>query len=452
MKWARLMFGREFHIDDVSLLWDALFAMRAAGREPSLAADSWTNAPLPQSIELVAVAMVVREREFLMSRDYSQALKRLMKYPPVENVLSFAARARAMRRMMSEGCPLSEAFRRAIDDPKDRHDGEHAIERHESPSGGATGADRHAIRAAACESDASSKGAAGVTVGDRSRARGWIQGGLKQLKNVAKQAASAAKRSDAFASYTSPFANEDRETSAADGLVSRAAKDAPARHGQSPPRDVSKPFNVKHVASGATSFPSLGPGVLAAKLPSSQAETLAQVNAMAASRMRLGVHMDRLCRALEEEWATRADGTRAQQVVAELGMVRDVLLGRLEERACQWGLSTKTGACAAATRSDEEPCEVSSDAIVFGAKVREFYALHNPSKLDMAATIADQYIDRQDELWAMLRKKYPASSMDASPSAAKFAPALMTAAPVAGGAVEKASPRNGAAAHTGDEM
>ena len=136
MKWARLMFGREFHIDDVSLLWDALFAMRAAGREPSLAADGWTNAPLPQSIELVAVAMVVREREFLMSRDYSQALKRLMKYPPVENVLSFAARARAMRRMMSEGCPLSEAFRRATDDPKDRHDGEHAIERHESPSGG----------------------------------------------------------------------------------------------------------------------------------------------------------------------------------------------------------------------------------------------------------------------------------------------------------------------------
>lgn len=47
MKWVRLMFGREFHLEDVLVLWDGVFAMRAHG-----------GYGLLTSVEWIAVAMV----------------------------------------------------------------------------------------------------------------------------------------------------------------------------------------------------------------------------------------------------------------------------------------------------------------------------------------------------------------------------------------------------------
>lgn len=48
MKWARLMFGREFRVEHVMLLWDHIFASSWLGGRPDL----------PECIEVVAVAMV----------------------------------------------------------------------------------------------------------------------------------------------------------------------------------------------------------------------------------------------------------------------------------------------------------------------------------------------------------------------------------------------------------
>lgn len=48
MKWARLMFGREFRVESVLRLWDHMFASTAKEGRPNL----------PERIELVAVGMV----------------------------------------------------------------------------------------------------------------------------------------------------------------------------------------------------------------------------------------------------------------------------------------------------------------------------------------------------------------------------------------------------------
>lgn len=48
MKWARLMFGREFRVEGVLLLWDHIFASTWLDGRPDL----------PECIEVVAVAMV----------------------------------------------------------------------------------------------------------------------------------------------------------------------------------------------------------------------------------------------------------------------------------------------------------------------------------------------------------------------------------------------------------
>lgn len=48
MKWARLMFGREFRVEGVLLLWDHIFASAWLEGRPNL----------PECVETVAVAMV----------------------------------------------------------------------------------------------------------------------------------------------------------------------------------------------------------------------------------------------------------------------------------------------------------------------------------------------------------------------------------------------------------
>eukprot|EP00501_MAST-03F_sp_TOSAG23-6_P001936 GSMAST32.ASY1.ANO1.2017.1 assembled CDS len=80
----RIYFFFQFHIEDVLSLWDKLFAMRSNGSS------------LDKSIELVSVAMLLHVRDFLLERDYAYALKRLMKYPPVEDVTKFTSQAQQM--------------------------------------------------------------------------------------------------------------------------------------------------------------------------------------------------------------------------------------------------------------------------------------------------------------------------------------------------------------------
>ncbi|CAM9946583.1 unnamed protein product [Ectocarpus sp. 4 AP-2014] len=76
MKWARLMFGREFRVEGVLLLWDHIFASSWIEGQPDV----------PECIENVAVAMVVSIRHQLLAEDCTGCLQLLMRYPPDQGV------------------------------------------------------------------------------------------------------------------------------------------------------------------------------------------------------------------------------------------------------------------------------------------------------------------------------------------------------------------------------
>ncbi|KAL1140364.1 hypothetical protein AAG570_000296, partial [Ranatra chinensis] len=65
IRWLRLLFGREFPLQDLLVLWDAIFA------------DS-SNFEL---VNYIVVAMLVAIRSHLLSSDYTSCLNLLMRYP-----------------------------------------------------------------------------------------------------------------------------------------------------------------------------------------------------------------------------------------------------------------------------------------------------------------------------------------------------------------------------------
>eukprot|EP00771_Trimastix_marina_P001839 gnl/Trimastix_PCT/2944.p1 GENE.gnl/Trimastix_PCT/2944~~gnl/Trimastix_PCT/2944.p1 ORF type:complete len:729 (-),score=222.48 gnl/Trimastix_PCT/2944:104-2290(-) len=81
LRWIRLLFGREFHLLDAMVLWDGLFA----------------DSPTLELIDYTCLAMLAYIRDDLLSRDYVGCLRRLMKYPPVEDVSVFIQRAMNLR-------------------------------------------------------------------------------------------------------------------------------------------------------------------------------------------------------------------------------------------------------------------------------------------------------------------------------------------------------------------
>ncbi|KAL9641970.1 hypothetical protein ABK040_004027 [Willaertia magna] len=86
LRWVRLLFGREFHIDDVLILWDAIFA-------DSGGFNSFETCDFLSLVEHIAISMLHYIRSHLLSGDQSQCLRRLMKYPPVEDVHIFVEQA-----------------------------------------------------------------------------------------------------------------------------------------------------------------------------------------------------------------------------------------------------------------------------------------------------------------------------------------------------------------------
>ncbi|KAL9593996.1 MAG: hypothetical protein Q9219_007271 [cf. Caloplaca sp. 3 TL-2023] len=65
IRWIRLLFGREFPLDDVLSIWDILFA-----EDPTLDLIDW-----------ICVSMLLRIRQQLLLADYSEALTLLLRYP-----------------------------------------------------------------------------------------------------------------------------------------------------------------------------------------------------------------------------------------------------------------------------------------------------------------------------------------------------------------------------------
>jgi len=77
LRWVRLLLGREFHLDDLLGLWDGIF-----GYSKDLIL-----------IDYLCVAMLIYIRRSLLDRDYTGCMKRLFKYPPVEDVHLFVEQA-----------------------------------------------------------------------------------------------------------------------------------------------------------------------------------------------------------------------------------------------------------------------------------------------------------------------------------------------------------------------
>ena len=100
LRWLRVLFSREFHLDDAMLIWDAAIGTNdpSDGDDISFSLDGdidYDNPGVMDLIESTAVAMLVFVRvDVLSSGDFGSCLRRLQKFPPVEDVLALVERAR----------------------------------------------------------------------------------------------------------------------------------------------------------------------------------------------------------------------------------------------------------------------------------------------------------------------------------------------------------------------
>ncbi|KAF9355541.1 hypothetical protein BGX26_006417 [Mortierella sp. AD094] len=83
IRWFRLLFGREFPMDDVLSLWDGIFA-----KDPSL-----------NICIFIGLALLLRIRDDLLQEDFAGCLHKLMRYPPVKDVQLFISQALSLQRM-----------------------------------------------------------------------------------------------------------------------------------------------------------------------------------------------------------------------------------------------------------------------------------------------------------------------------------------------------------------
>ncbi|AFZ81109.1 hypothetical protein BEWA_005170 [Theileria equi strain WA] len=96
IRWVRLIFSREFNVNETLNLWDAILA------------DHYLdvmNKNTPKTshfqlhlIDYFSVAMLIFVRENLMENDISYCLQRLFKYPPVEDISHLALKAFDIKR------------------------------------------------------------------------------------------------------------------------------------------------------------------------------------------------------------------------------------------------------------------------------------------------------------------------------------------------------------------
>jgi hypothetical protein len=95
MKWIRLLLGREFQLEDVLALWDALFADHlqscSKGSKPVAGGRGL------ELLEYVCVAMIIYIRADLLGKDNMGCLQSLMKYPPVNGIKVFVTSALKLR-------------------------------------------------------------------------------------------------------------------------------------------------------------------------------------------------------------------------------------------------------------------------------------------------------------------------------------------------------------------
>ncbi|GBE61590.1 TBC1 domain family member 5 homolog related, putative [Babesia ovata] len=94
MRWIRLIFSREFNVNETLCLWDAVFA------DHFLTNIEGERLPEFQFelIDFFAVAMMSYVRLNLLENDINYCLQRLFKFPPIENISLLIAKAHKIRR------------------------------------------------------------------------------------------------------------------------------------------------------------------------------------------------------------------------------------------------------------------------------------------------------------------------------------------------------------------
>ncbi|XP_053570189.1 TBC1 domain family member 5 [Bombina bombina] len=99
LRWVRLLFGREFPLQDLLVVWDALFA------------DSITL----DLVDHIFVAMLLYIRDALISSNYQTCLGLLMHYPPIGDVHSLILKALFLRDPKRNPRPVSYQFHQNLD-------------------------------------------------------------------------------------------------------------------------------------------------------------------------------------------------------------------------------------------------------------------------------------------------------------------------------------------------
>ncbi|GCB67594.1 hypothetical protein scyTo_0008085 [Scyliorhinus torazame] len=98
-RWVRLLFGREFPLQDLLVIWDTLFA------------DSVTL----DLVDYVFVAMLLYIRDVLIASNYQTCLGLLLHYPSVEDVHSLIQKALFLRDPKNNPRPVNYQFQQNLD-------------------------------------------------------------------------------------------------------------------------------------------------------------------------------------------------------------------------------------------------------------------------------------------------------------------------------------------------
>lgn len=99
LRWVRLLFGREFPLQDLLVVWDALFA---DGLSLSL-------------VDYIFIAMLLYIRDALISSNYQTCLGLLMHYPLIGDVHSLILKALFLRDPKRNPRPVTYQFHPNLD-------------------------------------------------------------------------------------------------------------------------------------------------------------------------------------------------------------------------------------------------------------------------------------------------------------------------------------------------
>ncbi|XP_029938129.1 TBC1 domain family member 5 isoform X3 [Salarias fasciatus] len=104
IRWVRLLFGREFPLQDLLVVWDALFA------------DSITL----DLVDYIFVAMLLYIRDALIASNFQTCLGLLMHYPPIGDINALLQKALFLRDPKNNPRPVNYQFQQNLDYYKTR--------------------------------------------------------------------------------------------------------------------------------------------------------------------------------------------------------------------------------------------------------------------------------------------------------------------------------------------